>query len=193
MVTRQGAGRASVSIKKDWGTPQKYVNAVRTFFDGSVDLDPCSNIYSIVGARVVFALPDTNGLKESWAYPTIYVTPPYGNDKQTGTRISDWLSRCCTAHEQHGSEVLALVPVATNTAHWKRYVFTKASGICFLYDTRLKFLEDGKATGKGAPMACAMVYWGDDMQRFMNVFGQFGSIVDIGPLIQNSSMEQRQN
>lgn len=45
--------------------------------------------------------------------------------------------------------------MATNTRHWKDYVFGGADGICFLYDTRLKFLEKGEDTGKGAPMSGA--------------------------------------
>ncbi len=28
------------------------------------------------------------------------------------------------------------------------------------YDTGLRFLENGYDTGKGAPMACCMIYWG---------------------------------
>jgi hypothetical protein len=52
------------------------------------------------------------------------------------------------------------VPVASNTAHGKKYVYGKATGICFLYDTRLRFLIDGKDEGKGDPMSCAMIYWG---------------------------------
>lgn len=79
--------------------------------------------------------------------------------------------------------MLALVPVASNTVHWKKYVFAKARGICFLYDTRLRFLENGKDSGKGAPMACAMIYWGDNFQRFYEVFIEHGAVVDLSNLI----------
>jgi hypothetical protein len=30
----------------------------------------------------------------------------------------------------------------------------------------LKALENGKDVGKGAPMACAMIYWGNDYEKF---------------------------
>ena len=83
------------------------------------------------------------------------------------------------AHQQFKSEVLALVPVATNTGHWKNYVFSKATAICFLYDTRLKFLVNGKNGGKGAPMSCAMIYWGKNFDRFLSIFSKFGAVVDI--------------
>ena len=44
------AGRKINSTSQNWGTPEKYVNAVRKFFGGHIDLDPCSNEHSIVHA-----------------------------------------------------------------------------------------------------------------------------------------------
>lgn len=177
------AGRHVNTKSQSWGTPQKYVSAVKVFFGGAIDLDPCSNEYSIVNAKTEFLLPEHDGLVERWDYPTIYVNPPYGFNHVDGTSIKDWLRKCADANIQYGSEVLALVPVATNTAHWKRFVFTKAAGVCFLGDTRLRFLEDGKDSGKGAPMACAMVYWGADIERFKVQFSKFGPVVDITEMI----------
>jgi hypothetical protein len=172
------AGRKIVGQNQDWCTPKKYVDAVREFF-GTIHLDPCSNRYSIVGARVEYCLPNHDGLKESWNFPTIYVNPPYGIDREHGTSIKDWLRRCEEAHRLYQSEVIALVPVATNTGHWKKYVYGKATAICFLYDTRLRFLINGKDEGKGAPMSCAMIYWGRHFERFFQVFIRFGAVVNI--------------
>ena len=177
------AGRNVNSISQSWGTPHKYVKAVKDVFGGHIDLDPCSNEYSVVNARVEYHLPERDGLKETWNYPCIYVNPPYGIDKKRGTTIKNWLARCAYAHEAFNSEVLALVPIAANTTHWKKYVFTKAKAICFLYDTRLRFLENGQDSGKGAPMACAMIYWGDNYAGFYEVFIEHGAVVDISPLI----------
>ena len=42
------AGRKVNTISQEWGTPEKYVSAVRDFFGGRIDLDPCSNEYSIL-------------------------------------------------------------------------------------------------------------------------------------------------
>ena len=120
------AGRRVNTQSQNWGTPAKYVNAVKAFWDGKIDLDPCSNEYSIVHAATEYRLPEQDGLKESWNYPTIYVNPPYGADRQRGTTIKDWLARCARAHIDYKSEVIALVPVATNTSHWKSYVFGQA-------------------------------------------------------------------
>lgn len=177
------AGRNIITLSQSWGTPHKYVRAVKEVFGGHINLDPCSNKYSIVNAEVEYILPEHDGLKESWDYRKIYVNPPYGIDKERGTTIKNWLAECAHANEEYNSEVLALVPIAANTSHWKKYVFTKAKAICFLYDTRLRFLEKGQDVGKGAPMACAMIYWGDNFHRFYEIFIEHGAVVDISNLI----------
>jgi hypothetical protein len=176
------AGRNVNTLSQHWGTPEKYIQAVRGVFGGAIDLDPCSNEHSIVGARVEYALPQHDGLKESWNFPHIFVNPPYGIDKGRGTSIKQWFYRCAAAHNQHGSEVIALVPVATNTGHWKKYVYIQAGAVCFLYDTRLRFLVEGRDEGKGAPMSCAMVYWGEHYETFLEVFIRHGAVVDLRPL-----------
>ena len=185
------AGRSVNSKSQSWGTPLKYVKAIKRFFGGSITLDPCSNEHSIVHAETEFMLPQNDGLKEEWNYPTIYVNPPYGADRERGTTIKNWLAKCALTHQKYGSEILALVPVATNTRHWKQSVFGQAKAICFLYDTRLRFLENGLDVGKGAPMACAMIYWGQDYDRFYNVFIDYGAVVDISSLQGKKIGEER--
>ena len=128
-------------------------------------------------------LPEHDGLHEEWKYPTIYMNPPYGADRERGTTIKHWLAKCASTYRKYDSEILALVPVATNTSHWKHSVFGVARAICFLYDTRLKFLENGNGGGKGAPMACAMIYWGRNYNKFYDVFIDYGAVVDISSLI----------
>jgi hypothetical protein len=180
------AGRTVNSLSQDWGTPTKYVEAVRAVFGGKIHLDPCSNGDSIVGAAIEYCLPDRDGLRETWRFPTIYVNPPYGADRERNTTIKHWLCRCADANEAFGSEVLALVPVATNTKHWKHYVWARATAVAFLFDTRLRFLVNGRDQGKGAPMSCAMIYWGREFGRFRDVFDRFGAVVDTRPLRKSS-------
>lgn len=176
------AGRTVNSKSLTWGTPKKYVKAVKKVFDGMIELDPCSNEYSIVNAKTEFILPKNDGLREDWNYQKIYVNPPYGADRERGTTIKNWLAKCALTRSRYGSEILALVPVATNTGHWKQSVFGQADAICFLYDTRLKFLENGRDVGKGAPMSCCMIYWGDNYQKFYDIFIEHGAVVDISNL-----------
>lgn len=186
------AGRKINTLSQEWGTPKKYVDEVRRFFGGQISLDPCSNEYSIVHAQTEYRLPRHDGLKESWNFPTIYVNPPYGLDKQRHTSIKNWLCQCSMAYREYHAEVLALVPVATNTGHWKKYVFGDATGVCFLYDTRLKFLVNGQDGGKGAPMSCAMIYWGDNFEKFSRAFSQHGAAIDLSPLKERSESKGAQ-
>ena len=176
------AGRTVNSQSQSWGTPLKYVKAIKRFFGGCIALDPCSNRHSIVQAETEFMLPHNDGLNEDWNYPTIYMNPPYGADRERGTTIKDWVAKWALTHQKYGSEILALVPVATNTGHWKQSVFGQARAICFLYDTRLKFLENGLDVGKGAPMSCAMIYWGQNCDKFYDIFIDYGAVVDISTL-----------
>jgi hypothetical protein len=187
------AGRNINTKSQDWGTPPVYIKAVKKFFGGKIDLDPCSSNYSVVNADVEYILPDNDGLKDSWNYPSIYVNPPYGINKVNKTSIKDWLCRCAETNKLYKSEILALVPVATNTDHWKKSVFGKATAICFFYDTRLKFLENGNKGGKGAPMSCAMIYWGNNYQNFYDVFINYGAVVDIRSLVGEKIGKERKN
>jgi hypothetical protein len=177
------AGRNVNTLSQHWCTPKKYVDAVKEMFSNIVELDPCSNNFSIVKANVEYRLPKDNGLSREWNFKTIYVNPPYGADRVRGTTIKDWLKKCAEAHKKYNSEVLALVPVATNTAHWKYYIFGEASSICFLYDTRLKFIINGNDNNKGAPMACCMVYWGNRLEKFQSIFLKFGAVANINNLM----------
>lgn len=176
------AGRSQNSSSQCWGTPHKYVEVIKDFFGGTIALDPCSNKSSIVNAETEYMLPINDGLEEDWNYPTIYMNPPYGADRERGTTIKHWLKKCALAHVLYNAEILALVPVATNTGHWKNSVYGQARAICFLYDTRLKFLEDGLGGGKGAPMSCSIVYWGTDYEKFYKLFIEYGAVIDISHL-----------
>ena len=170
------AGRQAVSKKKDWNTPPKYVDPIKRFL-GDVELDPCSNDTSMIGARVEYILP-TDGLNESWDYKTIFVNPPYGRNVEKKTSIYNWIEKGVEANK-NGSEILYLIPVATNTRHFKDLIFKNGEGICFLADTRLRFWNEGKEDKKGAPMACCIVYFGNDYDRFFKIFKEYGQCFQI--------------
>jgi len=172
------AGRQVNTLSQSWCTPIKYVEAISSFFDNKIDLDPCSNKDSIIDAKVKYILP-IDGLKQDWDYQNIYVNPPYGRDAERHTTIKHWIQKINETRIKYNNEIIGLIPVATNTSHWKQYIFGKATSICFLYDTRLKFRIDGNEENKGSPMACCMVYWGNDYEKFNEVFNEFGYIVKI--------------
>ena len=167
------AGRIFSYNKTDWNTPEKYVKAVLDVF-GYIDLDPCSNINSIVPSRVKYIYPENDGLRDSWDFNRIYINPPFGKGLN-GTTIYDWLGRGYN-ETRNGNNVMALIPVATNTKHWKEFVF-KSDVICFLGDTRLKFRINNSENNKGISVSCAMALWGDEYKnKFIEVFENYGNI-----------------
>jgi len=171
------AGRSNTNqLSTEWCTPPKYVEAITEFFDGCVELDPCSNYFSIIPAKIKYCLPANDGLKKSWNYKTIFVNPPYGRNKENKTTIKDWIKKCLEAYINNKSEVIALIPVATNTSHWKEYIYPFCTCVCFLFDTRLKFMINGSLDNKGAPMSCALIYWGKNKEKFKSIFSFFGAI-----------------
>lgn len=183
------AGRQPVSNNKEWATPPKYAELVHSIF-GTIHLDPCSNSLSIIKADIRYTLPETDGLVASWDYPNIYVNPPYGRDSVRKTNIGNWLKRCADAHIRYNSWVIALVPVATNTKAWKNYIFGVARDICFLSDTRLRFIGGNT---KGAPMACCLVHWGDSEKsdRFRFLSSPYGAVLNMESLIKKKTPEHR--
>ena len=171
------AGRKAVSNKKDWNTPPKYINVITKFL-GEIELDPCSNELSLINSKEKIILPK-DGLKETWNYKTIYVNPPYGRDIERKTSIKDWVIKADESHKNFNSEIIMLIPVATNTSHYKDIIFKTSDGICFLSDTRLKFMIDGKLSKKGAPMSCAIIYWGRNYEKFEKEFSLYGKCFKI--------------
>jgi hypothetical protein len=168
----------NIQNKQDWNTPIKYAELIHKFFDNNLELDPCSNLDSIIIAKEKIILPK-DGLQDvDWSdYKTIYINPPYGRDYERKTSIKDWFKKAYNTHLCFGIEILMLVPVATNTSHWKEYVFGKATSICFLNDTKLVFRINNNENNKGSPMACAMIYYGLRYTNFKNTFSDSGYII----------------
>ena len=167
------AGRNAISTKKEWNTPPKYASIIHAFFNGKLELDPCSNEFSTIQSKIKYTLP-TDGLKESWNFKSVFVNPPFGRNPDK-TTIYDWILKGVEAD----TEILYLIPVATNTKHFKNLIFKHGCGICFLEDTRLKFWSEGSEDKKGAPMACCFVYFGKNYDKFNSYFNEYGKCFEI--------------
>jgi hypothetical protein len=175
------AGRKNTGTNKHYNTPPKYVALIEEFF-GTIDLDPCSNKYSLINAGTKFILP-TDGLKECWTgYKTTFINCPYGRDSENKTSIYHWVEKAyltwLTALDPK-PEFLFLIPVASNTRHFKNLIFKEFSGICFLNDTRLKFYSEGKELIKGAPCSCCFCYLGPNYDKFEKIFKNSGKCFKI--------------
>lgn len=156
----------------NWNTPKNIADKVHDFFDGGIHLDPCSNSYSVVRAKRSVVLPEC-GLSLDWSqYANIFINPPYGRG------IKPWFKKARDHQKAHAGNIILLVPVGTNTSHWKEYVFNQQdTSVCFIRDSRLKFGISGCENNKGAPMACALLYFGRDVDKFKRMFSSIGNFL----------------
>jgi hypothetical protein len=73
------AGHIPDSLSVDWCTEDKYVDCVHETFDGTPDLDPCSNPHSRVGAKRQYMLQTgDDGLVDRWIGESGFMNPPFG-------------------------------------------------------------------------------------------------------------------
>lgn len=168
------AGRKNNSTTKHWNTPPKIIFAAKKLF-GRIDLDPCSNEFSLVNAGTKYVLPQNDGLKDDW-FGNVFCNPPYGRNPSNKTSLLDWVNKAIETFSRRKNQILLLIPVATNTKHFYK-IWETSAAICFLKDSRLKFWINGKEDPKGAPMACCVVYWGLDKEGFKEAFEDLGKVV----------------
>lgn len=195
------AGHIASSSSVNWNTPDRVLKHVRAFFK-TIDLDPCSNEGSVVGAGTEFCLPQRDGLQESWAKTgakTVYINPPFGSyylhkiskrvvlpkemkklldagyvDKQDFDHISlkDWVAKAEHEYGDGKMEIIMLLPSSVGTKAWQKHIFQTADAVCFV-SGRLKFI----GAAAGAPMDCACVYWGSRPEDFAEAFEDLGFVV----------------
>lgn len=138
------------SVRMDWNTPQEIVDLLLAGWPDGVDLDPCHNPDSIVGARFTYD-EEQDGLAQPWDIPRpgglVYVNPPYGK------ALPAWADKV-QAERDHSRNIVVLVPARTDTRWWRTMV-RGASCVVFLAG-RLRFLGAPAA----APFPSALIVHG---------------------------------
>ena len=151
------------SSKSDcWNTPPEVISEVIEFFDGVIHLDPCSNSHTHANVPALTAFTeDDDGLSQQWNYPTVFMNHPYSDSKR-------WIPYAVSQYALYNNEMLLLIKMDVSTKWWSnliQYPF-------LAYNRRLKF-GDGKGA---APFQSAMVYLGNRIERFVEVFNHNGTI-----------------
>lgn len=143
----------------DWGTPQIIVDVLNAL--GGVALDPCSNLWSIVGAARTYDLDrGEDGLALPWTGPgegLTYVNPPYSNPVA-------WMKKAA----QGDGEVILLVNYDSTRA-WREWGWG-ADAITFFYK-RLKFRGPKNFT---SAKPNAFIYWGTRPEAVAEAVGALG-------------------
>jgi len=168
-VTRQDfiKGRAHVSHnsgENEWYTPANLIDAARTVL-GGIDLDPASSdtAQKLVAAGTYYTAAD-DGLGREWL-GRVWLNPPYSKDL---------IGRFVDKVTAHGDAWIVLVNNGTET-QWGQKLLTHSTAVCFIAG-RVKFLDP--AGNEGAPLQGQMLaYKGDDVDKFADVFAEFGVVL----------------
>lgn len=185
------AGHIASAGKSDWRTPERILEPVRSLFKYGIHLDPCASSLKGIGAEVDYMLP-ANGLEKPWD-GTVFVNPPFGTTWVKGSecltpkevkariaagkheptwreqKLSQWVEKAWGHYLDGDAETVLLLPAAVDTKWWQNLILPCAAGICFI-EGRVRF----EGAAQGAPMACALVYFGDLGPRFKRVFATLG-------------------
>lgn len=186
------AGHIESSGNVTWRTPGSLVVSIRDFFDGEIDLDPCAAPDDIPIAEKNIRLPE-DGLAANWGLNRTFCNPPFGTNYVKGTEcisasqyrdllepdavhwrkqtISQWVEKADTEHRCNGTDVVMLIPAAVETIWWQQIIFPSdgAAGVCLMRG-RVKFI----GAAAHAPMATALVYFGERQRRFRGHFQTLG-------------------
>lgn len=155
------------SGENEWYTPAEYIACARAVM-GRIDLDPASSerANKVVQAGKYYDA-EQNGLDKFWA-GKVWMNPPYATEL-----IRKFISKFVT-HVSNGDikEGIVLVNNATET-NWFNELISVASAVVFP-NGRIKFI-DVNGEPSGSPLqGQAVVYIGDNAEKFMGEFGEFG-------------------
>lgn len=160
-------GNQISETKDSWCTPLVVVTTLREFGD-RVELDPCSNFNSVIGAKREWYGPPrgTCGLMNVWRSPFVYFNPPYSDGNK-----HIWTRKAADEYASgRAKEIIGLLPADTDTGWFHDNVVPTAGGICF-WKGRLTFIGDAKHP---AMFPVVLLYWGRRRARFAKVFGKHG-------------------
>lgn len=172
MVTKSATLTALQSSESnEWYTPAPYIEAVRLLM-GAIDVDPasCEEANRIVQAERFYTKKD-DGLNQPW-HGRVWLNPPYGFD--SGSNQERWSRALIERFEVTHTVTEAVLLVNANTeAKWFQPLYNYL--ICFT-NHRIRFYNSSGDSSQPT-QGNALVYFGRQEQRFIEIFRQFGMIV----------------
>jgi hypothetical protein len=166
-------GYMPASSRDDQCTPPEIVEVVRWIFGGTIDLDPCSNPWSVVGAEREVMLPEWEGAElspERHARVTYgdglaipwkgrkYLNPPYGAEPLTA-----FMNNARHAAALGEGPSIMLTKVKSSLRGWQVHV-PPAASTCWLKG-RVSYLVPGEEKRVNAPFCSALILWADPIDR----------------------------
>jgi phage N-6-adenine-methyltransferase len=160
--------RTELTGEFEWYTPPEYVELARAVL-GSIDLDPASSAQAqkTVRADRYFTAAD-DGLTQEWR-GRVWLNPPY-SQPLIGQFVKKLVDEVGAGNV---TEAILLTHSYTDTK-WFHASFAAMSAVCFT-DGRIKFI-DPHGERASPTMGQAFHYFGKNVTRFAEVFGDIGSI-----------------
>jgi len=156
------------SGNNEWYTPPQFTDAARAVM-GKIDLDPASshtaNVY--VKASEYFTI-ERDGLTKRW-HGCVWLNPPYAQPlvQQFVEKLLEEIPEI--------EQAIVLVNNATETV-WFQEALKGATSVCFLQG-RIKFLDESGTPANTPLQGQAILYFGEQFQRFADVFSEFGQVM----------------
>lgn len=161
--------RAKGTGENEWYTPEQYIDAARHVL-GEIDVDPASSEYAqeTVAAKKFFTIED-NGLIQEWL-GTVWMNPPY-SQPHIQLFVQKLVDEVASGRT---SAAIALTHNYTDT-EWFHIAARACSAICFTRG-RIRFVNP-EGEEASPTQGQAFFYFGNETERFGEVFSQFGFVV----------------
>lgn len=145
-------------------TPEKITQYLYQF--GEIDLDPCSNAGRNIRAKEYYTI-ETNGLTKPW-HGYVFVNPPFSDAKL-------WVPKAI--QECKGGAVTDLIFLTKTDCRtaWFADVINTFPLHC-LVQGYLSYLGN---KGNKAAFGTALWYWGNQPNRFKQIFSQLGWVCTV--------------
>lgn len=158
----------------EWYTPPLYIAAARRVM-GPIELDPAS---CEVANRTVqaerFITREQNGLMQPWVAKSVWLNPPYGKTPRGKSNLEAFTSYLLEQYRcGHTQQAICLVPTGSISTSW--FVPLWDFPICFP-GYRIRFLLEDGTQSDGPSLGTCLIYLGPHIDRFIEVFDQFGPI-----------------
>lgn len=163
------------SKSNEWYTPSEYIEAARLVM-GGIDFDPasCKLANRTVKANRYYTKYEDalSLLYGTWYANSVWLNPPYGKTNGVSNQAL-WSAKLIDQyHRGNVSQAILLVNAAIGTS-WFNPLFEYP--ICFP-EKRIRFInKDGEQSSP--TNGNAFVYLGDNLDKFVEIFSQFGTVV----------------
>jgi ParB family chromosome partitioning protein len=170
-----------------WGTSPAYMKLVRQLFP-IIDLDPASEaIFNKIVEASRYFTKNQDGLAQDWYANNVFCNPPYGS--KLYSFIEKAIQELVDGHCQN---VILLGSRRGSKKYRKlKNVWLGMGGLVLQHHQRIRFVDPQGKQQKAPRHDADTWYFGDSPNRFREVFGLLGDILDHRYLEMINSLEDR--